>query len=53
VGLALLLGVRALELPLTGGRVEGAVAAPGTWLALAAVAALLVAAGLMAARATR
>ncbi|MET9631774.1 hypothetical protein ABZX92_30345 [Lentzea sp. NPDC006480] len=53
VGLALLLGVRALELPLTGGRVEGAVAAPGTWLALASVAALLVAAGLMATRATR
>ncbi|MCX2950777.1 hypothetical protein [Lentzea sp. NEAU-D7] len=52
-GLALLLGVRALELPLTGDRVEGAVAAPGTWLALASLAALLVAAGLAGARATR
>jgi hypothetical protein len=53
VGAAVLMGVRALELPLTGSRVEGAVAAPGTWLALASVAALLVAAGLMGARATR
>ncbi|NUU25728.1 MAG: hypothetical protein HOV68_30120 [Streptomycetaceae bacterium] len=53
VGGALLVGVRALELPLTGGGVAGAVAAPGTWLALAGVAALLVAAGLMGARATR
>ncbi|MFJ8964981.1 hypothetical protein ACIRG5_36905 [Lentzea sp. NPDC102401] len=53
VGIALLLGVRALELPLTGGRVEGAVAAPGTWLALASIAALLIAAGLMGTRATR
>ncbi|MGW6449874.1 hypothetical protein [Lentzea sp. NPDC055074] len=52
-GLALLLGVRVLELPLTGGRVEGAVAAPGTWLALASLAALLLAAGLMGARSTR
>ncbi|GGM85338.1 hypothetical protein GCM10011609_21940 [Lentzea pudingi] len=52
-GLALLLGVRALELPLTGSRVEGAVAAPGTWLALASLAALLLAAGLMGARSTR
>ncbi|MCR3746331.1 hypothetical protein [Lentzea californiensis] len=52
-GAALLLGVRALELPLTGDRVEGAVAAPGTWLALASVAALLVAAGLMGARSAR
>jgi len=53
VGAALLLGVRALDLPLTGGPIDGAVAAPGTWLALASVAALLVAAGLMGARATR
>lgn len=53
VGAALLVGVRALELPLTGAGVEGAVAGPGTWLALASVAALLVAAGLMGARATR
>lgn len=53
VGGAMLVGVRALELPLTGGRVEGAVAAPGTWLALASVAVLLIAAGLMGARATR
>ncbi|SDJ73429.1 hypothetical protein SAMN04488074_10375 [Lentzea albidocapillata subsp. violacea] len=52
-GAALLLGVRALELPLTGDRVEGAVAAPGTWLALASIAALLVAAGLMGARSAR
>ncbi|MFD4676857.1 hypothetical protein ACFWNN_44570 [Lentzea sp. NPDC058450] len=53
VGLAVLMGVRALELPLTGDRVAGAVAAPGTWLALAAIAALLVAAGLMGSRASR
>jgi hypothetical protein len=53
MGAALLLGVRALELPLTGDRVEGAVVAPGTWLALASVVALLVAAGLMGTRATR
>lgn len=53
VGAALLMGVRALELPLTGDRVPGVVAAPGTWLALASIAALLVAAGLMGARATR
>ncbi len=52
-GAALVVGVRALELPLTGGRVEGTTAAPGTWLALASVAALLVAAGSMAARASR
>lgn len=52
-GFAVLLGVRALELPLTGDRVEGAVAAPGTWLAFASLAALLVAAGLMGARSTR
>ncbi|MET9228811.1 hypothetical protein [Lentzea sp. NPDC003310] len=52
-GLALLLGVRALELPLTGDRVEGAAAAPGTWLALASIAALVLAAGLMGARASR
>ncbi|HUQ59630.1 hypothetical protein [Lentzea sp.] len=53
VGAAVLVGMRALELPLTGDRVEGAVAASGTWLALASVAALLLAAGLMGARATR
>ncbi len=52
-GAVLLLGVRALELPLTGSKVEGAVVAPGTWLALASCAALLVAAALMGARATR
>ncbi|MFI6097497.1 hypothetical protein ACIA8G_18190 [Lentzea sp. NPDC051213] len=52
-GGVLLLGVRALELPLTGDKVVGAVAAPGTWLALASCAALLVAAGLMGARASR
>ncbi|KOV80654.1 hypothetical protein [Nocardia sp. NRRL S-836] len=52
-GAALLVGVRALELPLTGARVEGTTAAPGTWLALASVVALLVAAGSMAARASR
>lgn len=52
-GAALLVGTRALELPLTGGRIEGVAAAPGTWLALAAVVSLLVAAGLMGARATR
>ncbi|MGW4206821.1 hypothetical protein ACWEIJ_02435 [Lentzea sp. NPDC004789] len=52
-GAVLLMGVRALELPLTGDKVVGATAGPGTWLALASVAALLVAAGLMGARATR
>jgi len=52
-GAVLLVGMRALELPLTGAKVEGAVAAPGTWLALASCAALLVAAGLMGARGTR
>ncbi|GLY52340.1 hypothetical protein [Lentzea sp. NBRC 102530] len=52
-GLALLMGVRALELPLTGDQVEGAVVAPGTWLALASIAALLAAAGLMGSRANR
>ncbi|MEU7479413.1 hypothetical protein AB0A63_25725 [Lentzea sp. NPDC042327] len=52
-GAAVLVGVRALELPLTGDRVEGVTAAPGTWLALASVVALLVAAGSMAARASR
>jgi hypothetical protein len=52
-GAVLLLGIRALELPLTGDKVVGAVAGPGTWLALASCAALLVAAGLMGARATR
>jgi hypothetical protein len=52
-GAALVAGVRALELPLTGGRIEGVSAGPGTWLALACVAALLVAAGLMGARASR
>ncbi|GGU86840.1 hypothetical protein [Lentzea flava] len=52
-GGVLLMGVRALELPLTGEKVVGAVAGPGTWLALASAAALLVAAALMGARATR
>ena len=52
-GAVLLLGVRALELPLTGDKVTNAAAGPGTWLALASVAALVVAAGLMGARATR
>ncbi|MFS8101481.1 hypothetical protein LFM09_30590 [Lentzea alba] len=52
-GAALVAGVRALELPLTGGRIEGVAAGPGTWLALACVAALLVAAGLTGARASR
>ncbi|WP_329788934.1 hypothetical protein V1227_31670 [Lentzea sp. DG1S-22] len=52
-GFAVLAGVRALELPLTGDRVENAVAAPGTWLALASVVALVLAAGLMGARGNR
>ncbi|MEU0883922.1 hypothetical protein ABZ345_35430 [Lentzea sp. NPDC005914] len=52
-GGVLLMGVRALELPLTGAKVVGAAAGPGTWLALASATALLVAAGLMGARATR
>lgn len=52
-GGALVAGVRALELPLTGGRIEGVSAGPGTWLALACVVALLVSAGLMGARASR
>ncbi|WP_090046727.1 hypothetical protein [Lentzea fradiae] len=53
VGVAVLVGVRALELPLTGDRVEGAVVAAGTWLALASCVALLIGAALLGARATR
>jgi hypothetical protein len=52
-GAVLLVGMRALELPLTGDKVAGAVAGPGTWLALASCAAFLVAASLVGARATR
>ena len=52
-GAALVAGVRALELPLTGGRIEGVSAGPGTWLALACVVALVIAAGLMGTRARR
>ncbi|GLZ30403.1 hypothetical protein Lesp02_25920 [Lentzea sp. NBRC 105346] len=49
-GAAVVVGVRLLELPLTGARAADAVAGPGTWLAAATVVALLIAAG---ARATR
>ncbi|MCG8918998.1 hypothetical protein L6E12_24765 [Actinokineospora sp. PR83] len=49
LGAALLVGVRALEYPLTAARAEGATPGPGTWLALAAAAALLVAAAVAAA----
>ncbi len=52
-GAALLVGVRALELPMTGARIAEVAAGPGTWLAVACVAALLVSAGLMASRASR
>ncbi|WP_199441831.1 hypothetical protein [Umezawaea beigongshangensis] len=44
LGAALVVGVKALELPLTGARVAGAVPGPGTWLAAASVVALVVAA---------
>ncbi|EWC62282.1 hypothetical protein UO65_2402 [Actinokineospora spheciospongiae] len=48
LGAALLVGVRALEYPLTAARAEGATPGPGTWLALATAAALLVAAAVTA-----
>ncbi len=44
LGAAVVVGVRLLELPLTGGRVEGAHAGGGTWLSLACLVALVVAA---------
>jgi hypothetical protein len=45
-GAALLTGLHAAELPLVGGTLGGASPATGFWLALAAAAALLVAAGM-------
>jgi hypothetical protein len=45
LGAAAVVGVHALELPMTSDRVEGAGAGSGTWLALAACLAFLVAAG--------
>jgi hypothetical protein len=48
LGAAAVLGLRALELPLTGSQVLGSRPGTGLWLALAAVAALLVAAVLAA-----
>ncbi|MEV6829885.1 hypothetical protein [Amycolatopsis sp. NPDC051102] len=48
-GAALLTGLHAAELPLVGGTLGGASPATGFWLALAATAALLVAAGMAAA----
>ncbi|MFI5590865.1 hypothetical protein ACIA5G_37860 [Amycolatopsis sp. NPDC051758] len=48
-GAALLAGLHAAELPLVGGTLGGASPATGFWVALAAVAALLVAAGMSAA----
>lgn len=44
LGAAVVVGVRLLDLPLTGGRVEGAHAGGGTWLSLACLVALIVAA---------
>jgi hypothetical protein len=45
LGAAAVVGVHALEFPMTSDRVEGAGAGSGTWLALAACLAFLVAAG--------
>ena len=45
-GAAAVVGVHLLELPMTGDRVTDASAGPGTWLSLACVVALLVAAAL-------
>ncbi|GDY29257.1 hypothetical protein GTS_08900 [Gandjariella thermophila] len=42
LGAAGVVGVRLLEMPLTGARAEGASAGPGTWLAVACALALLV-----------
>lgn len=49
LGAAAVVGVHALELPLTGGRAEDATAASGTWLSLACCLALLVSAGIASA----
>jgi hypothetical protein len=43
-GAAAVVGVHLLELPMTGGRVPDAAAGPGTWLSLACLLALVVAA---------
>jgi hypothetical protein len=48
LGAAGVVGVRLLEVPLTGARAEGASAGPGTWLAVACALALLVGALLSA-----
>jgi hypothetical protein len=50
LGAAVVAGVRALELPLTGARAAGSAPGPGTWLALACTVALVVAAVASAAR---
>ncbi|KAA2264635.1 hypothetical protein F0L68_05935 [Solihabitans fulvus] len=52
LGAAAVLLVRALEAPLTSARTPGSSVGPGTWLALAAVAALVVSAVLAARRST-
>lgn len=49
LGAAAVVGVHALELPLTGDRVQDAAAGSGTWLSMACCLALLVAAGVASA----
>lgn len=49
LGAAAVVGVHALELPLTGDRAEDATAGSGTWLSLACCLAFLVAAGIASA----
>jgi hypothetical protein len=49
LGAAAVVGVHALEFPLTGDRADGASAASGTWLSLACCLAFLVAAGIASA----
>jgi hypothetical protein len=44
LGAAALVGVHALEMPLTAERVRGATVGPGTWLSLACIAALVISA---------
>jgi hypothetical protein len=54
LGAAAVVGVHALEMPLTAARAEGSVAGPGTWLSLACIAALVISAFVaMTARADR
>ncbi|WP_143261577.1 hypothetical protein [Allokutzneria sp. NRRL B-24872] len=49
-GAAIVVGLRAAELPLTAQRVEGAAAASGMWFALGGFAVLLIAAGIALSR---